>query len=382
MDLDRHCLDEAAPSGSSLHYATLFIGPRERAALVAVHALRHTLFGIVDTVADPDVRARKLNWWSNEIMEARDGRARHPVAVAITRHCAAQFWRHPEVLAMLTAIGRTSAAGGFESEAARDRFCEDVGGGTARLCAAAVAAGTSDTSGPHDDIGALGSALECAMLAGAPIARSGLMRIPNATSNAPERMEHDGPGAGAGSGPAAGRSPVRIGRGGPDSTEPRITGGGAAGAAGAPGTGPRRTVGKQTGDIPENPESRWIAMESERTGGGPRTLPQRSTEEGTGGNSGAVSQRFAEGYAGGGSDTPSQRIAEERARAHQALAGAVRNVPLRAGPAGLVHRTLAYIQLAALAGALRKPAPAAPLQASITPIRKLWIAWRTARRAG
>ena len=261
MDLDRHCLDEAAPSGSSLHYATLFIGPRERAALVAVHALRHTLFGIVDTVADPDVRARKLNWWSNEIMEARDGRARHPVAVAITRHCAAQFWRRPEVLAMLTAIGRTSAAGGFESEAARDRFCEDVGGGTARLCAAAVAVGTSDTSGPHDDIGALGSALEYAMLAGVPIARSGLMRIPNAT-------------------------------------------------------------------------------------------------------------------------TPSQRIAEERARAHQALAGAVHDMPLRAGPVGLVYRTLAHIQLTALAGALRKPAPAAPLQASVTPIRKLWIAWRTARRAG
>ena len=379
MDPDRHCLDEAAPSGSSLHYATLFIGPRERAALVAVHALRHALLGIIDTVADPDVRARKLNWWSNEIMEARDERPRHPVAVAITRHCAAQFWRRPEVLAMLTAIGRASAAGGFESEAARDRFCEDVGGGTARLCAAAVAAGTSDTSGPHDDIGALGSALEYAMLAGVPIARSGLMRIPNATSNAPERMEHDGPGAGTGSDPAAGRSPERIGRGGPDTAARQAT---REHIDGAPGAGPRRTVGKQTGDIPENPESRWIAMESERIGGGPRTLPQRSTEEGTGGNSGAVSQRFAEGYAGGGSDTPSQRIAEERARAHQALAGAVRNVPLRAGPAGLVYRTLAHIQLAALAGALRKPAPAAPLQASITPIRKLWIAWRTARRAG
>ena len=379
MDPDRHCLDEAAPPGSSLHYATLFLNPRERAALVAVHALRHTLFGIVDTIADPDVRAHKLNWWSNEIMEARDERPRHPVAVAITRHCAAQFWRRPEVLAMLTAIGRASAAGGFESEAARDRFCEDVGGGTTRLCAAAVAAGTSDTSGPHDDIGALGSALEYAMLAGVPIARSGLMRIPNATSNAPERMEHDGPGAGAGHDAVAGRSPERIGRGGPDSTEPRITGGG---AAGAPGTGPRRTIGKQTGEIPENPESRWIAMEPERIGGDPRTLSQRSTEECTGGNSGAVSQGFAEGYAGGGSDTFSQRIAEERARAHQALAGAVRDVPLRAGPAGLVYRTLAHIQLAALADALRKPAPEAPLQASITPIRKLWIAWRTARRAG
>ena len=274
MDPDRYCLDEAAPPGSSLHYATLFLRPRERASCVAVHALRHTLLGILDTIADPNVRAHKLNWWSSEIMEARDGRARHPVAVAITRHGTARIWRRPEVLAMLTAVGRVSAASGFESEAARNRFCEDVGGGTARLCAAAVAAavttgasdtagatsGTSGTSGAGDGIGALGSALEYAMLAGVPTVRSGLR------------------------------------------------------------------------------------------------------------------------HAGGGSGATSQRIAEERVRAHQALADAVREAPLRAGPVALVYRTLAHIQLAALAGALRKPAPAAPLSASITPIRKLWIAWRIACR--
>ena len=271
MDPDRYCLDEAAPPGSSLHYATLFLRPRERAACVAVHALRHTLIGILDTIADPNVRAHKLNWWSSEIMEARDGHARHPVAVAITRHGTTRIWRHPEVLAMLTAVGRVSAASGFESEAARDRFCEAVGGGTARLCAAtvgatvAVAAGTSDEAGvsetgARDDVGALGSALEYAMLASVPTVRSGLR------------------------------------------------------------------------------------------------------------------------HAVGGSGATSQRIAEERARAHQALADAVRDAPLRSGPVGLVYRTLAHIQLAALAGALRKPAPAAPLSASITPIRKLWIAWRIARR--
>ena len=323
MDPDRYCLDEAAPPGSSLHYATLFTDPRERAALVAVHALRHALLGVLDTVADPNVRAHKLNWWSNEIMEARDGRPRHPVAVAITRHGTARFWRRPEVLATLTAIGRVSAAGGFESEAARDRFCEDVGGGTARLCTAAVrprpvrprTSGTAGTSGAHDDVGSLGSALEYAMLAGAPTARSGLVRIPNATLNAPRRMKYAPPDTGPGYRPAAGHSPERIGRGGPDAAARRITGGCA--------------------------------------GGGPD----------------------------GGSGATAQRIAEERARAHQALAGALRDLPLRAGPVALVYRTLAHLQLAALAGALRRPAPEAPLQASITPIRKLWIAWRTARGA-
>ena len=312
MDPDRYCLDEAAPPGSSLHYATLFTGPRERAALVAVHALRHTLLGIIDTVADPDVRARKLNWWSNEIMGARDERARHPVVVAIARHGTVRFWRRPEVLAMLTAIGRASAAGGFESEADRERFCQDVGGGTARLCAAMVASGSTGASGARGGIGALGSALEYAMLAGVPTTRSGLMRIPNATWNAPQRMEDATPDAGAGDYPAAGHSPERIGRNGPDAAARRISG----------------------------------------------------------------------ACTGVGSGGMSQRIAEERARAHQVLAGTLRDLPFRAGSVALVYRTLAHLQLAALEGALRKPAPEAPLQASITPLRKLWIAWRIARGAG
>ena len=47
-----------------------------------------------------------------------------------------------------------------------------------------------------------------------------------------------------------------------------------------------------------------------------------------------------------------------------------------------VYRPLADIHLAALAGTLRKPPPEAPLQASITPLRKLRIARRTTCGAG
>ena len=112
MDPDRYCLDAAAPPGSSLYYATLFAGSRERAAFVAVHALRHALLDIVDTIADVNVRASKLNWWSGEIIEARDGSPRHPVSLAITRSCGKPLWSRPEVLAMLGAVARVSAAGG------------------------------------------------------------------------------------------------------------------------------------------------------------------------------------------------------------------------------------------------------------------------------
>ena len=273
MDPDRYCLDAAAPAGSSLYYATLFAGPGERAALVAVHALRHTLLELVEGVTDPNVRAHKLNWWSDEIMEAREGRARHPVAVALTRHGGETFWRRPEVLAMLSAVAGASAAGGFASGAARDRFCEDVGGGTARLCAA-VAAFEPDEA-VLDRFRTLGGALEAATLAGIPNVRSGLERIP---ATAPDTR----------SGEAA-----------------RVD----------PGNG-------------------------------------------------------------------AQRIVVERVRARGALADSAEKLPRCACPAMLVYRTLARIQLAALASAIRRPASAVPVAASITPIRKLWIAWRTARHGG
>ena len=273
MDPDRYCFDAAAPPGSSLYYATLFAGPDERAALVAVHALRHTLLEIVEDVADPNVRAHKLNWWSDEIMEAREGRARHPVALALTRHGGEAFWRRPEVLSMLSAVAGLSAAGGLASATARDRFCEDVGGGTARLCATVAAFGPDEAE--LSRFRALGTVLEAATLAGIPNVRSGLERIP----------------------------------------------------APAPDT---------------------------RSGEAARVGPGNSA----------------------------RRIVEERVRAREALADTAGSLPRRACPAMLAYRTLARIQLAALANALRKPAATVPAAASITPIRKLWIAWRTARQGG
>ena len=267
MDPDRYCVDQAAPPGSSLHYATLYAGARERGAIVAVQALRHSLVAIVETIADSHVRATKLNWWSGEILHARDGRPRHPVSIAIARHCGKGLWRRAEVLAMFSAVARASAENGFASEAARDEFCEHVGGGAARLCAAATTASDDAPQG----IDAIGVALERALLAGTPSVRSGIRRIPTST-----------------------RKPAGVG------------------GLGGPGGGPAA-------------------------------------------------------------------IAEERARAHEALDDAVRGTPLRAGPVSLVYRTLACIQLAALRAALRKRTARAPSSASISPIRKLWIAWRASR---
>ena len=324
MDPERYCFDTAAPPGSSLYYATLFAGPGERAALVAVHALRQTLLEIVEGIVDPNVRAHKLNWWSDEIMAAREGRARHPVAVALTRHCGEGFWRRPEVLAMLSAVARVSAAGGFASVAARDRFCEDVGGGTARLCA--TVATLEPDEAVLDQFRTLGGVLEAATLAGIPNVRSGLDRIP---APAPDT-----------------RSGAFVF--GLDHLDSRLRGNDGSNAG---------SVIPAKAGIHES-----CAIEA-------REFVNRTR------------MRSAE-TARVDPDNGARRIVEERVRARDALADATGNLPLRACPAMLVYRTLARIQLAALANALRQPAATVPASASITPIRKLWIAWRTARQGG
>lgn len=274
MDPDRYCVDLAAPPGSSLHYATLWAGARERSAIIAVHALRHSLVAIIETIADSHVRAMKLNWWSSELLNARDGHPHHPVSVAMARHCTERIWHRAEVLAMFAAVAHASTEDGFASETARDEFCGHVGGGTARLCMAAAgndAPGEVGEVGEVGEIDTLGAALERALLAGTPNARSGMQRIPTSTSESPLGLEHGDPGVG------------------PDP------------------------------------------------------------------------------------------IIEERTRAHRALAEAVRDMPRRTEPAVLVYRALARLRLAALAAALRKPAGGGASTASISPVRKLWIAWRASR---
>ncbi len=124
---------EHAPSGSALYYALLF-SAREpfahrhrRKASIALHALRQGWLDIIAGAHDPQVRDHKINWWSDEIMEAREGRPRHPVSIALSRYGGREFWRRPEATSMLRAAAR-AAAEGLSRESDRERFCHDFGG--------------------------------------------------------------------------------------------------------------------------------------------------------------------------------------------------------------------------------------------------------------
>ncbi|WP_025771599.1 hypothetical protein [Thioalkalivibrio sp. HK1] len=180
---------EHAPPGSAVYYATLFAGRGpfahryRREASIALHALRERWLDIIADTGEPHIKDHKINWWSDEIMEARDGHPRHPVSIALSRHAGREFWRKPEVIGMLRAAGDAVAHGLSQKRDVED-FCRDFGGNCLALKYGLVNAPQSASSPSEDPsppldactkdaskvaaLAACGRALERAMLANPP----------------------------------------------------------------------------------------------------------------------------------------------------------------------------------------------------------------------
>lgn len=80
--------DRAARSGSSFHYAFLFVPPTRRRALVAYYAFCREIDDVVDEAGDSSVAAAKLAWWRREMEQALAGKPTHPVMQALAPACA------------------------------------------------------------------------------------------------------------------------------------------------------------------------------------------------------------------------------------------------------------------------------------------------------
>lgn len=202
---------EHAPPGSAVYYATLFAGREpfahryRRGASIALHALRERWLDIIADTGEPHIKDHKINWWSDEIMEARDGRPRHPISIALSRCAKREFWCRPEVIDMLRAAGNATTDG-LSREKTREDFCRDFGGNCLTLKYGLVNA-TQSASSSIDDapppfdahakdasrikaIAACGRALECATLANPPPALwTGLQRLCEANPAQDEHQE-------------------------------------------------------------------------------------------------------------------------------------------------------------------------------------------------
>jgi phytoene synthase len=83
MTPDEYCAQKAAQSGSSFYYSFRFLPPQQRSAITALYAFCREVDDAVDEVSDPDVARVKLGWWRTEVGATFEGRAHHPVALAL-----------------------------------------------------------------------------------------------------------------------------------------------------------------------------------------------------------------------------------------------------------------------------------------------------------
>ncbi|MEY4284009.1 MAG: squalene synthase HpnD [Betaproteobacteria bacterium] len=83
MTPEQYVQDKAASSGSSFYYAFLFLPKPRRAAITAFYAFCREVDDVVDDMQEPDVASAKLAWWHQQVIEAYQGQAQHPVMKAL-----------------------------------------------------------------------------------------------------------------------------------------------------------------------------------------------------------------------------------------------------------------------------------------------------------
>jgi phytoene synthase len=83
MTPDQYCRDKAAKSGSSFYYSFMFLPAQRRQAITALYAFCREVDDAVDDIADPVVAAKTLAWWREEIERTFNGKATHPVGLAL-----------------------------------------------------------------------------------------------------------------------------------------------------------------------------------------------------------------------------------------------------------------------------------------------------------
>ena len=83
MNPDQYCQEKCAASGSSFYYSFLFLPTEKRRAIMALYAFCREVDDIVDECHDISLASTKLAWWRQEVARVWEGKAQHPVGLAL-----------------------------------------------------------------------------------------------------------------------------------------------------------------------------------------------------------------------------------------------------------------------------------------------------------
>ena len=136
-----YCQQNAAPSGSTLYYALLFLSPELRGALLPIYAFHAEISESANRSDDPGVRDARLAWWQTELQRLANGTPQHPVTQAMVEQANCQTNHTDALMKIVTAYQRyvhsqpksddefldhcRATGGALEIMAARVSDCDD-----------------------------------------------------------------------------------------------------------------------------------------------------------------------------------------------------------------------------------------------------------------
>ncbi len=128
MSPDEYCAQKAAQSGSSFYYSFRFLPADQRRAITALYAFCREVDDVVDEVSDPGVARVKLGWWRTEVGAAFEGRAQHPVALALTPAVATFKLPQEHFQTVIDGMTMDLERSRYPDFATLERYCHCVAG--------------------------------------------------------------------------------------------------------------------------------------------------------------------------------------------------------------------------------------------------------------
>lgn len=145
MTPDEYCRRKAAPSGSSTHYALLFLPAARRNAITALHAFCREVEDVIDECSDAQIAQTKLVWWRLELAKLTDGGTSHPVTNALRPAVENLGLKVEELAEFIEGKEIDINQSRFLDFAALAHYCGHVGGAPERAAARVLGYGDPRT---------------------------------------------------------------------------------------------------------------------------------------------------------------------------------------------------------------------------------------------
>lgn len=135
MTTSEYWAGKAAPAGSSVYYAFLFLPAPQKSAATALYALAHEAQDIIARAHEPTVAHAKLAWWRAELARLGCSSPTHPITLALKSYVASGHLTLSSMEQLFDGIEMDLAQTRYLDYRGVERYCELVSGTVAQALA-------------------------------------------------------------------------------------------------------------------------------------------------------------------------------------------------------------------------------------------------------